>query len=205
MDRTDDMDITRERAWTLLTEFTQNPSLIKHALAVEAAMRAYARRFGQDEERWGVVGLIHDFDYERSPTMGGDTPQDEWHTYAGARILSERGWPQEIMQDVLSHADYAGQARDTTLRKALYAVDELTGLVHAVALVRPSKSIVDVTVRSVRKKWKDRSFAAAVNRQDIEEGAAALGVELSEHIGVVLQAMQDIAADLELDGRLQGG
>jgi putative nucleotidyltransferase with HDIG domain len=196
------MEMNRETAWALLTEFTQNPSLIKHALAVEAAMRAYARLWSEDEERWGVVGLIHDFDYERYPTMGGDTPQDEWHTYAGARILRERGWPAEIVQDVLSHADYAGQARDTTLRKTLYAVDELTGLIHAVALVRPSKSILDVGVRSVRNKWKDRSFAAAVNRQDIEQGAAALGVELSEHIGTVLQAMQGIAAELELDGRL---
>jgi putative nucleotidyltransferase with HDIG domain len=196
------MDINRTSAWALLTEFTQSASLIKHALAVEAAMRAYARRFGEDEERWGVVGLVHDFDYERYPTMGGDTPQEQWHTYAGAHILRERGWPDEIVQDVLSHADYAGQARDTTLRKALYAVDELTGLIHAVALVRPSKSIMDVKVRSVRKKWRDKSFAAAVNRQDIEEGAAALGVELSEHIGTVLQAMQGIAAELELDGRL---
>ena len=196
------MDMNRETAWDLLTEFTQNPSLIKHALAVEAAMRAYARRWGEDEERWGIVGLIHDFDYERYPTMGGDTPQDEWHTYAGARILRERGWTEEIVQDVLSHADYVGQARDTALRKALYAVDELTGLIHAVALVRPSKSIMDVKVRSVRNKWKDRSFAAAVNRQDIEQGAAALDVELGEHIGVVLQAMQGIAAELELDGRL---
>jgi putative nucleotidyltransferase with HDIG domain len=196
------MDVNRANAWALLTEFTQSPSLIKHALAVEAAMRAYAQCFGEDEERWGVVGLIHDFDYERYPTMDGDTPQDEWHTFAGARLLSERGWPKEIVQDVLSHADYASQARDTTLRKALYAVDELTGLIHAVALVRPSKSIMDVKVRSVRRKWKDRSFAAAVNRQDIEEGAAALGIELSEHIDTVLKAMQGIAADLELDGRL---
>ena len=196
------MDINRETAWALLTEFTQSPSLIKHALAVEAAMRAYAKRFGEDEERWGVVGLIHDFDYERYPTMGGDTPQDQWHTYAGARILRERGWPEEIVLDVLSHADYAGQARDTILRKTLYAVDELTGLIHAVALVRPSKSIMDVKGRSVRKKWKDRSFAAAVNRQDIEEGAASLNVELSDHIATVLAAMQGIAADLELDGRL---
>ncbi len=198
------MDVNRERAWALLTEFTQSPSLIKHALAVEAAMRAYARRFGEDEERWGVVGLIHDFDYERYPDMGGDTPQDEWHTYAGAGILRERGWPQEIVLDVLSHADYVGLPRDTALRKALYAVDELTGLVAAVALVRPSKSILDVKVRSVRKKWKNKTFAAGVNRQDVEEGAEVLGVELSEHIGIVLQAMQGIAAELELDGRLAG-
>jgi len=199
------MEITREQAWNLLTEYTQSASLIKHALGVEAAMRAYARQFGEDEERWGVVGLIHDFDYERHPDMGGDTPQEEWHTYAGARILRERGWPEEIVLDVLSHADYVGVPRDTQLRKTLYAVDELTGLVAAVALVRPSKSIMDVKVRSVRKKWKDRSFAAAVNRQDIEEGAAALGIELSDHIGTVLLAMQGIAAELELDGRLANG
>ena len=196
------MEVNRERAWALLTEFTQSPSLIKHALSVEAAMRAYARHFGEDEERWGVVGLIHDFDYERYPDMGGDKPQEEWHTYAGAGILRERGWPEEIVLDVLSHADYVGVPRDTTLRQALYAVDELTGLVAAVALVRPSKNIQDVKVRSVRKKWRDKAFAAGVNRQDVEEGAEALGVELSEHISIVLQAMQGIAAELELDGQL---
>ena len=203
------MEINREQAWALLTEYTQSPSLIKHALGVEAAMRAYASLFGEDKERWGVVGLIHDFDYERHPHMPDDapagTPQEELHTYAGARILRGRGWSKEIVLDVLSHADYADVPRDTLLRKTLYAVDELTGLVAAVALVRPSKSIMDVKVRSVRKKWKDRSFAAGVNRQDVEEGAAALGVELSDHIGTVLQAMQGIAAELELDGRLASG
>jgi len=167
-------------------------------------MRAYARHFGEDEERWGVVGLIHDFDYERYPTMGGDVPQEEWHTYAGARILRERGWPEGIVRDVLSHADYVGVPRDTLLRKALYAVDELTGLIVAVALVRPSKSVLDVKLRSVKKKWKDKSFAAGVNRQDIEKGAAALGTELSEHIDIVLEALKGIAAELELDGRLAG-
>jgi putative nucleotidyltransferase with HDIG domain len=196
------MEITRERAWGLLTEYTENPNLIKHGLAVEAAMRAYARHFGEDEERWGIVGLIHDFDYQRYPTMGGDIPQEEWHTYAGARILREHGWSEEIVQDVLSHADYVGVPRDTPLRKALYAVDELTGLIIAVALVRPTKSIMDVKLRSVRRKWKDKSFAAGANRQDIEEGAAALGIELSEHIAIVLEALKGIAADLELDGRL---
>jgi putative nucleotidyltransferase with HDIG domain len=197
------MAIDREQAWALLGEFTKSPNLIKHGLAVEAAMRAYARRFGQDEDRWGIVGLIHDFDYEQYPTMGGDTPRDQWHTYAGAQILRARGWPEEIVQDVLSHADYVeGAPRDTLLRKALYAVDELTGLVIAVALVRPSKSIMDVKVRSVRRKWKDRSFAAGVNRQDVEEGAAALDIELGEHIRIVLEALQGIAAELELDGRL---
>jgi len=194
--------MNRQDAWKLLTEYTSSPSLIKHALAVEAAMRAYARKFGADEERWGVVGLIHDFDYERYPTMGGDVPQDQWHTFAGARILRERGWPEEIVQDVLSHASYSGTALDTPLRKALFAVDELTGLIMAVALVRPSKDIRDVEVKSVRKKWKDRAFAAAVSRADIEEGAAKLGVDLWEHVGLVLTALQGIAAELELDGRL---
>ena len=199
------MDVSREQAWALLTEYTQSPNLIKHALAVEAAMRAYARRFGEDEERWGLVGLIHDFDYERYPTMSGDVPQDQWHTYAGARILRDQGWPEEIVQDVLSHADYVGTPRDTPLRKALYAVDELTGLIVAVALVRPSKSIMDVKLKSVKKKWKDKSFAAGAKRQDIEAGAEALGVELGEHITVVLEAMKSIAAELELDGRLAKG
>lgn len=197
------MDVTREQAWALLNEYTKNPNLVKHGLAVEAAMRAYARHFGEDEERWGIVGLMHDFDYERYPAMDGDTPREEWHTYAGARILRERGWPEEIVRDMLSHASYVEDApRDTLLRKALYAVDELTGLIIAVSLVRPSKSIMDVKVSSVRKKWKDRSFAAGVNREDIEEGAASLELPLSEHIGVVLGALQGIAADLGLDGRL---
>jgi putative nucleotidyltransferase with HDIG domain len=197
------MDVTREQAWALLNEYTKNPNLVKHGLAVEAAMRAYARHFDQDEQRWGIVGLMHDFDYERYPAMDGDTPREAWHTYAGARILRERGWPEEIVRDMLSHASYVEDApRDTLLRKALYAVDELTGLIIAVALVRPSKSIMDVKVSSVRKKWKDRSFAAGVNREDIEEGAAMLDVPLSEHIGIVLGALQGIAADLELDGRL---
>jgi putative nucleotidyltransferase with HDIG domain len=196
------MVIDREQAWALLTEYTNNPNLVKHGVAVEAAMRAYARHFGEDEERWGVVGLIHDFDYEQYPTMGGDIPQEEWHTYAGARILRQRGWPEEIVQDVLSHATYVGTPRDTLLRKALYAVDELTGLIIAVALVRPTKSIMDVKVRSVKKKWKDKSFAAGANRKDIEDGAEALDVELSEHIGIVLEALKGIAVELELDGRL---
>ena len=187
------MDITREQAWTLLTEYTTSPNLVKHALAVEAAMRAYARRFEQDEERWGIVGLIHDFDYERYPAMGGDTPQEDWHTYAGARILREQGWPEEIVLDVLSHASYVeGAPRDTLLRKALYAVDELTGLITAVALVRPSKSIMDVKLKSVKKKWKDAAFARGVNRKDIEQGAAELGVAMDEHILLVLAAMQGI-------------
>ena len=197
------MQPTRQDTWELLTEYTDSPNLLKHGLAVEASMRAYARRFQEDEDRWGIVGLIHDFDYERYPTMDGDTPRDEWHTYAGARILRENGWPEDIVGDVLSHASYVEDApRNTRLRQALYAVDELTGLVIAVALVRPSKNIADVKLKSVKKKWKDKAFAAGANRQDIEEGAAALGIELSEHIGIVLEALKGIAADLELDGRL---
>jgi putative nucleotidyltransferase with HDIG domain len=183
----------RQQAWDLLCEHTKSENLRKHALAVEAAMGAYARRFGGDEELWGVVGLIHDFDYEQHPTV-------EEHPAVGAQILRERGWPEEIVRAVLSHATYSGVTRDSLMEKALFAVDELTGLVTAVALVRPSKSIHDVKVRSVKKKWKDKSFAAGVNRTDVEEGAADLGVELSEHIGVVLAAMQGIAAELGLAG-----
>ncbi|MGQ9585034.1 MAG: HDIG domain-containing metalloprotein [Anaerolineae bacterium] len=189
---------TREEAWQLLTEFTQSPNLIKHALAVEAAMRAYARKLGEDEELWGIVGLIHDFDYERYPTA-------EDHPFRGMEILRQRGWSEEIVEAIGSHANYANIPWDTPLKKALYAVDELTGLIVAVALVRPSKDIRDVKVKSVKNKWKDRAFAAGVNRGDVEEGAALLGVDLWDHVGTVLEAMQGIAADLELDGRLAQG
>lgn len=183
----------RQQAWDLLCEYTQSKNLRKHALAVEAAMRAYARRFGEDEKRWGIVGLIHDFDYEKHPTA-----QD--HPSKGAEILRQRGWPEEIVRAVLSHAPYTGIMRDSLMEKTLFAVDELTGLIVAVALVRPSKSIHDVKLKSVKKKWKDKSFAAGVNRADIEEGAADLEIELSEHIAVVLEAMQSIADELGLAG-----
>jgi putative nucleotidyltransferase with HDIG domain len=183
----------RQEAWDLLCEYTQNENLRKHALAVEAAMRAYARRFGEDEALWGVVGLIHDFDYEKYPTL-------ENHPLKGAEILRERGWPEEIVRAVLSHAPHTGVTRDSLMEKALFAVDELTGLVTAVALVRPSKDIRDVKLKSVRKKWKDKAFAAGVNRADVEEGAADLGIELEEHITVVLEAMQGIAEELGLAG-----
>ena len=187
---------TREDAWKLVVEYTQNPNLIKHMLAVEAAMRAYARRFGEDEELWATIGLVHDFDYEQNPDLSV-----EGHPVTGARILRERGWSEEIVRAVLSHAsEYTGVQRETTAEKTLWAVDELTGLITAVALVRPSKSIHDVKIKSVRKKWKDKAFAAAVNRQEIEGAAADLGVELWEHVGVVLQAMQGIAAELDLEG-----
>ena len=183
----------RQQAWGLLCEYTKSKNLRKHALAVEAAMRAYAHRFGEDEELWGVVGLIHDFDYEIHPTA-------EEHPSKGAEILREKGWPEEIVRAVLSHARYAGVTRDSPVEKTLFAVDELTGLITAVALVRPSKDIRDVKSRSIKKKWRDKSFAAGVNRADVEEGAADLGVELSDHIAVVLEAMQGIAGDLGLAG-----
>jgi putative nucleotidyltransferase with HDIG domain len=192
---------TRQEAWELVKEYVQNLNLRRHMLAVEAAMRAYARRFGEDEEYWGTIGLVHDFDYEKHPAMGGDVPEEERHCFAGARILRERGWPEEAVEDVLSHADYAGVPRNTLLRRALYAVDELTGLITAVALVRPSRSLQDVTVQSVRKKWKDKAFAAAVDRAAIERGAAELGIPLDEHIGIVLAAMQAIASELGLAGQ----
>jgi putative nucleotidyltransferase with HDIG domain len=188
---------TRDDAWQLVSEFTKSPNLIKHMLAVEAGMRAYARRFDEDEELWATVGLVHDFDYEQHPDLSV-----EGHPVTGSKILRERGWPEDVIRAVLSHAsEYTGVSRETRMEKALWAVDELTGLITAVALVRPSKDIRDVKIKSVRKKWKDKAFAAAVNRQEIEEAAANLGVELWEHVGVVLKAMQDIADDLGLDGR----
>jgi putative nucleotidyltransferase with HDIG domain len=185
--------MNRHDAWNLLCEFNTSDSLRKHALAVECAMRAYARRYGQDEELWGIVGLVHDVDYEQNPTI----PE---HTAVGAKIMRERGWPEEIVLAMLSHADYSGVPRTTQMQKALAAVDELTGLISAVALVRPSKNIADVTVKSVKNKWKDKAFAAGVNRREIEQCAADLGVPLDEHIGVVLAAMQANASELGLDG-----
>ncbi len=189
--------MNRSDAWTLLTEFTKSDSLLKHALAVEAAMRAYAHKFGEDEELWAVVGLIHDFDYERFPTI----PE---HTAEGAKILRQRGWPEEIVRGVLSHADYSGVSRESPMEKALYAVDELTGLITAAALVRPTKDIRDITeIKSIKSKFKDKAFAAAVNRDDIVRGAEALGVDLwTEHVPLVLEAMKAAAADLGLDGSL---
>ncbi len=188
---------TREQAWELLNEYTKNPNLIKHALAVEAGMRAYAKRFGEDEEKWGVVGLIHDFEYEKYPDLGPGG-----HPFKGTEILRDLGWDETLIRAVQCHApDIMNVTPETRMEQAIYAVDELTGLIIATALVRPSKSILDVKVRSVKKKWKDKSFAAGVKREDIEEGADMLGVEISEHIGIVLQAMKGIAADLGLEGK----
>lgn len=187
---------TREDAWKLLTEYTHNPNLLKHALAVEAAMRAYARRFKEEEETWAVVGLIHDFEYERYPDLG-----PEGHPYKGTQILRSLAWPETIIRAVQAHApELTGATPESPMEKSLYAVDELTGLIMAVALVRPSKSILDVKVSSVKKKWKDRAFAAGAKREDMEKGAALLGIPLDEHIGVVLEALQGIAADLGLEG-----
>jgi putative nucleotidyltransferase with HDIG domain len=187
---------TRAEAWALLNEYTTNPNLIKHALAVEAAMRAYARHFNEDEEQWGVVGLIHDFEYEKYPDLG-----PEGHPFKGTEILREKGWPEPVIRGVQAHApQLTGITLESPMEKAIYAVDELTGLITAVALVRPSKSIMDVKVSSVKKKWKDRAFAAGANREDIEEGAAMLGVPLADHIAIVLKALQEIAGDLGLAG-----
>ena len=191
------MNPDRQQALQLLTEFTKSDSLIKHALAVEAAMRAYARRFGEDEDRWGVVGLIHDFDYETYPTL-------DQHVVEGVKILRERGWPEDLVRAVESHASYTGVSRDAPMERTLFAVDELVGFVTAVALVRPSKSVMDVDPSSVRKKMKDKAFARSVNRQDIVEGAEALGVPLDEHIAFVIQAMRDIAGSLGLEGTQAG-
>ena len=185
------MQPNRDDAWQLLTEFTTNPSLIKHGLSVEAAMRAYARRFEQDEEAWGIVGLIHDFDYEQNPT-------EATHLHVGLSILRERGWPEEWILAVGSHADYMDIPRDTLLRKTLFAIDELTGFLTACTLVRPDKSIAEVKVKSVKKKLKDKAFARAVNRGDVYSGAEALGIDLGEHIEFVRDAMATISDDLGL-------
>jgi putative nucleotidyltransferase with HDIG domain len=181
----------RDDALSLLHEHTASESLRAHAYAVEAAMRAYARRLGGDEELWGIVGLLHDFDYERFPTLAD-------HPLKGAEILRERGWPEEVVEGCLAHAPFTGVQRDTPLKRAIFAVDELTGLITAVALVRPSKKIAEVEVKSVRKKMKNSSFAAAVSREDIELGAQEMGLPLEEHIGVVLEAMQGVADRLGL-------
>jgi predicted hydrolase (HD superfamily) len=170
-------------------------------LAVEAAMRVYARRFNEDEERWGLVGLLHDFDYERYPNVAEDG-----HPNAGAPVLRERGVNEEIIRAILSHAtEVTGVQRESLMEKTLFAVDELTGLITAVALVRPSKDIRDVKVKSVKKKWKAKAFAPGVNREDVEAGAEAIGMELSEHIQVVLGGMQAAAAELGLDGQAANG
>jgi predicted hydrolase (HD superfamily) len=189
---------TREETLALVHEYTASDSLRKHMLAVEAAMRAYATRFGEDQERWGLTGLVHDFDYERFPNAA-HSPTEE-HPAEGVRILRARGWPEDILEAILGHGDYTGVPRVTRLAKALYAVDELTGLVTATALVRPSRSVHEVDARSVRKKMKDKAFARGVNREDVISGAADLGVDLDEHIDFVIGAMRGSAEALGLAG-----
>jgi putative nucleotidyltransferase with HDIG domain len=187
------MTYDREAAWELLCEFTQSESLRKHGLAVEAVMRYFARKAGEDEEVWGIAGLLHDFDFEQNPTL--DT-----HAFAGARILRERGWPEMIARAVESHGDHTGVARESLMEKTLFAVDELSGFATAVALVKPGKSIFEVDAPSVRRKMKDKAFARNVSRDDIVNGAAQLGVDLDPHITEVVEAMKGAAGPLGLEG-----
>ena len=184
------MDVTRERAWKTLTTYAKSDSLLRHALAVEAAVAGYARRFGEDEELWRATALLHDFDYEMHPTLD-EHPQD------GAPILREEGYPEEVVEAVLSHAEHLGLPRDTPLKKTLFACDELAGFVHACGLVRPD-GIDTLEPKSVRKKLKQPSFAAGVNRDDVYKGAEELGVDLDEHIAFVIEAMRPIAPQLGL-------
>ncbi len=189
--------MNRTQAWELVCEYTQTPHLRRHMLAVETAMRAYARHFGADEETWGLVGLLHDFDYERYPNVS-----ENGHPNTGVPILRELEVSEEIIRTILSHAtEVTGVERQSTLEHTLYAVDELTGLITAVALVRPSKDIREVDIKSVLKKWKMKAFAPGVHREEIEVGAKVLQVDLHEHISRVLQAMQAQAVILGLDGQ----
>ncbi len=183
----------REEAWQILCEYTKTEPLRKHALAVEAAMRAYARKFGEDEEKWAATGLLHDFDFEIHPNP-------EEHPAKGAEILRARGVPEEIVHAVLCHADYMDVERKTPMDRAIYAVDELASFIVAVALVRPNKSIHEVDVAAVRKKMKDKGFARAVNRDDIVKGAEQLGVDLDEHIAFVIEALKPAAKELGIAG-----
>jgi len=189
------MNLSRDAAWDLLCEYTKSESLRKHALAVEAAVRGYARKYGEDEEAWAVVALLHDFDYERYPDA-------ENHPYRGAEILREKGYPDWVVRAVLSHADYTGVSRESLLERVLFACDEMAGFVTAAALVRPSKSVLDLEASSVVKRMKDKAFARAVKREDLKAGAEALNLPLAEHIGNVIAAMRERADDLGLRGTL---
>ena len=189
---------SRDDTLALMHEYTQSDSLRKHMLAVEGAMRAYAKKFGEDEERWGITGLIHDFDYERYPN-NAHSPTEE-HPAEGVRILRDRGYPEDVLEAILGHAQYCNTPRTSRMAKTLFAVDELTGLITATALVRPTKSVHEVDARSVRKKMKDKAFARGVNREDVVNGATELGVDLDEHISFVIASMQSRAEDLGLAG-----
>jgi len=189
---------SRAETLALMHEYTASDSLRKHMLAVEGAMRAYARKFSEDEESWGTAGLIHDFDYERFPN-NAHSPTEE-HPAEGGRILRSKGYPEDILVAILGHAQYCNTPRESRMAKTLFAVDELTGLITATALVRPTKSVHEVDARSVRKKMKDKAFARGVNRDDVINGAQELGVELDDHISFVIASMQARAADLGLAG-----
>jgi putative nucleotidyltransferase with HDIG domain len=194
---------SRDAALALMHEYTATESLRKHMYAVEAAMRAYAEHYGEDPDRWGLAGLIHDFDYERWPNAS-HSPTEE-HPAAGVRVLREAGYPGDVLEAILGHASYSGVPRVTRMAKALFAVDELTGLITATALVRPSKSVHEVDARSVRKKMKDKAFARGVSRDDVVNGAADLGVDLEWHIQFVIDAMRARAESLGLSGTPSGG
>jgi putative nucleotidyltransferase with HDIG domain len=189
---------SRDDALAIVHEFTQSESLRKHMYAVEAAMRAYAAFFGEDEERWGLAGLLHDFDYERWPNA--DHHPDKEHPAQGVRVLRSKGYPEDILEAILGHAQYSGVPRVSRMARTLFAVDELTGLITATALVKPTRSVHDVDARSVLKKMKDKAFARGVNREDVLNGAADLGVQLEPHIEFVIRAMQGRASELGLAG-----
>jgi putative nucleotidyltransferase with HDIG domain len=189
---------SRADALALMHEYTQSDSLRKHMLSVEAAMRAYAEKNGEDVERWGLAGLMHDFDYERFPNDAHSATEE--HPAEGVRMLRERGYPEDMLQAILGHATYCGVPRDTTMAKALFAVDELTGLITASALVRPSRSVLDLDARSVRKKMKDKGFARGVSREDVLQGASELGVDLDGHIQFVIEAMRPVNRSIGLQG-----
>src|SRR5215472_7692996 len=187
--------MNRDDAWRLLNEYTKSDSLLKHALGVEAALRGYARTFGENEDEWGIVGLLHDFDYERWPT-----PED--HPFRGVEILTQRGYPEWVTRAILSHAEYSGVARESQLEKTLFACDEMSGFVYAAALVRPSKSVLDLEAPSVIKRMKDKAFARAVSRDDLRKGAEELGLPLDKHITNVIAFMRERADTLGLRGTL---
>ena len=189
---------SRADTLALMHEYTASESLRKHMLSVEGAMRAYAQKFGEDEERWGITGLIHDFDYERFPNSAHSATEE--HPAEGVRILRGKGYPEDILEAILGHAQYSGVPRQSRMAKTLFAVDELTGLITATALVRPTRSVHEVDARSVRKKMKDKAFARGVSRDDVINGAAELGVDLDEHITFVIASMQARSADIGLSG-----
>jgi putative nucleotidyltransferase with HDIG domain len=193
---------TRDDAWALLCEYTQSESLRKHALAVEACVRAYARKVGADEELWGITALLHDFDYERWPNE--EHHPSEGHPGGGASILRERGYPEDVIRAILSHGDYTGVARETPLEHTLFACDELAGFLTACALVKPGKSLLEVETDSVKRKLKDKAFARGVHRDDVRRGAEELGISLEEHIAFCIDAMRAVAHALDLGGKVRG-